>query len=99
MAGKSRCLTYRSISAGTISDRGQNADDAPALAIIFYDENRGVAGRGIAGPWTGTFGWQREVKRIEVPPRTREAIICIGLFGAVGEIAFDDIEFKAAHSP
>jgi protein-L-isoaspartate(D-aspartate) O-methyltransferase len=76
--------------------RGQNADDAPVLSIIFYDENRGVAGRGIAGPWTGTFDWRREVKRIEVPPRTREAIVCIGLFGATGEIAFDDIELKAA---
>ncbi|MGA2059271.1 MAG: protein-L-isoaspartate(D-aspartate) O-methyltransferase [Thermoguttaceae bacterium] len=75
---------------------GQNADDAPTLTIIFYDENRGIAGRGVAGPWTGTFGWRREVKRIEVPPRTREAIVCIGLFGAVGEIAFDDIQLKAA---
>ena len=75
---------------------GQNADDAPALTIIFYDENRGVAGRGIVGPWTGAFDWRREVKRIEIPPRTREAIVCIGLFGAVGEIAFDDIVLKAA---
>ncbi len=75
---------------------GQKAEDTPALTIIFYDENRAIAGRGIAGPWTGTFDWRREIKRIEVPPRTREAIVCIGLFGAVGEIAFDDIELKAA---
>jgi protein-L-isoaspartate(D-aspartate) O-methyltransferase len=76
--------------------RGPNADEVPALTILFYDENRGVAGKGIAGPWLGSFDWQRQVKRIEVPPRTREAIICIGLFGATGEIAFDDIVLRAA---
>jgi protein-L-isoaspartate(D-aspartate) O-methyltransferase len=76
--------------------RGPKAEDVPALAIIFYDENRSAAGRGIVGPWTGTFGWQRETKRIEVPPRAREAVLCIGMFGAVGEISFDDIELKAA---
>jgi protein-L-isoaspartate(D-aspartate) O-methyltransferase len=76
--------------------RGPNADDVPVLSILFYDENRSTAGRGVVGPWTGTFDWRREVKRIEVPPRTREAIVCIGLFGAAGDIAFDDIELKAA---
>jgi protein-L-isoaspartate(D-aspartate) O-methyltransferase len=76
--------------------RGPNADDTPKLAIIFYDENRGQAGLGIVGPWAGTFNWRREEKRIEVPPRAREAIMCIGLLGGVGEVAFDDIQLKAA---
>jgi len=76
--------------------RGQNAEELPALVIMFYDENRAVAGQGVIGPWTGAFDWQRESKPLDVPPRAREAIIRIGLFGAVGEISFDDIELKAA---
>ena len=76
--------------------RGPKADDSPRLAILFYDENRAVVGVGVVGPWLGTFDWRREEKRIEVPPRTREAIVCIGLLGGVGEIAFDDIQLKAA---
>jgi protein-L-isoaspartate(D-aspartate) O-methyltransferase len=66
------------------------------MVIIFYDENRALAGQGIIGPWTGTFGWQREAKRIEVPPRAREAIIRVGMFGAVGEMSIDDVDLKAA---
>ena len=56
----------------------------------------GRAGLAIVGPWVGTFDWRREEQRIEVPARAREAIVCIGLLGAVGEIAFDGIELKAA---
>ena len=76
--------------------RGPKADDSPKLVILFYDENRASAGLGIVGPWAGTFDWRREERRIEVPARTREAIVCIGLLGGVGEVAFDDIELKAA---
>jgi protein-L-isoaspartate(D-aspartate) O-methyltransferase len=76
--------------------RGRNADELPAAIITFYDDNRAIAGQGNAGPWNGTFAWRKEVKRIQVPPRAREAIIRIGLFGATGEMAFDDIELKAA---
>lgn len=75
--------------------RGQKSDEIPTIAILFYDENRAIAGQGILGTWTGTFDWQRETKTIDVPPRTRDAIIRIGLFGAVGEISFDDIQVKA----
>jgi protein-L-isoaspartate(D-aspartate) O-methyltransferase len=75
--------------------RGQNTDHVPALVIMFYDENRALVSQAIAGPWTGTFDWQRETRRLEVPTRAREAIIRIGLFGAVGEISFDEIELKA----
>ena len=32
---------------------------------------------------------------INVPPKAREAMLRIGLFGAVGEISFDEIEVKA----
>ena len=43
-----------------------------------------------------TFSWQLERGQIDVPARAREAIVRIGLFGAVGQISLDAIELKAA---
>lgn len=71
---------------------GQTARQMPLLAISFYDENRGYLGDGVVGPWRGTFDWQTERARIAVPIRAREAIIRIGLLGAVGELSVDDIQ-------
>jgi protein-L-isoaspartate(D-aspartate) O-methyltransferase len=73
---------------------GQTVRQLPLLAITFYDENRSTLGRLAIGPWRGTFAWQPETRQIEVPPRAREAIVQIGLLGAVGEISFDAIELK-----
>jgi hypothetical protein len=47
------------------------------------------------GPWRGTFAWQLESKRINVPLKAREAFLRIGLLGAVGDISFDAVELKA----
>jgi protein-L-isoaspartate(D-aspartate) O-methyltransferase len=75
---------------------GQTPQQAPAIVISFYDENRATVGEASLGPWHGTFDWQRETVRFKVPPKAREAILRIGLLGAVGEISFDQIELKAA---
>jgi protein-L-isoaspartate(D-aspartate) O-methyltransferase len=96
---KVKSLDFSLYVRGKNIRRGQNTKELPSLAIMFYDENRAIAGLEIIGPWTGTFDWQREAKRIDVPPRAREAIVRIGLFGATGEIAFDDISLKAAKEP
>ncbi len=74
---------------------GQNARQLPGIYVIFYDENRAMLGEANLGTWRGTFTWQTETRRANVPPKAREAIIRIGLFGAVGEISFDAIEIKA----
>ena len=68
---------------------------APAIAISFYDENRVTVGEGRLGPWRGTFDWQSETRPLTVPPKAREAVMRIGLLGAVGEISFDEITMKA----
>ncbi len=47
----------------------------PSWRSFFTTKTGASRAEAIAGPWTGTFDWQREVKRIEVPPRTREAIV------------------------
>jgi len=75
---------------------GQSRYQQPLLVITFYDENRGTLGQHVMGPWRGTFSWQHETARCDVPPRAREAIIRIGLHGAVGEISLDAIQIKAA---
>jgi protein-L-isoaspartate(D-aspartate) O-methyltransferase len=73
---------------------GQSPQQLPMLAVSFYDENRAPAGEGTLGPWRGTFSWQRQTAQIDVPLRAREAVVRIGLLGAVGEIALDAIELK-----
>jgi protein-L-isoaspartate(D-aspartate) O-methyltransferase len=74
---------------------GQSPQQVPAIVITFYDENRATVGEAVFGPWLGTFDWQAETKRIAVPPKAREAILRIGLLGAVGEISFDQIDLRA----
>ena len=67
----------------------------PMIVITFYDDNRATVGQGTLGGWRDTFEWQKETKRIDVPPKAREAIIRIGLLGATGELGIDAIELKA----
>jgi len=73
---------------------GQTRQQMPVAAIAFYDENRVPLGQVTLGPWRGSFPWQKDVARLNVPPRAREAIFRIGLLGAVGEISFDGIELR-----
>ena len=73
---------------------GQSAQHLPQIGIVFYDENRNVVGDKFLGPWRGNLPWQLEKKRIEISSRAREAIMRIGLFGAVGEFSIDDVQIK-----
>ncbi len=76
---------------------GQNSKQLPAIVITFYDENRATVGTAILGPWRGTFDWQRERRLYQVPPKAREAILCLGLLGATGEISFDSLAIKTTN--
>jgi protein-L-isoaspartate(D-aspartate) O-methyltransferase len=68
----------------------------PALVILFYDEKREPAGEAVLGPWRWSFDWKKEEARVNVPARAREAILRLGLFGAVGELSADDLRLQAA---
>ncbi len=70
--------------------------ELPVLAILFYDEKRTPAGEATLGPWRGSFDWQPERSRLNVPLHAREAILRIGLFGAVGELSVDSLHLQAA---
>jgi protein-L-isoaspartate(D-aspartate) O-methyltransferase len=76
-------------------EQGQNAQQLPDIAILFYDDHRASIGEVSLGPWQGSFDWKTITKRFDVPPKAREGIIRVGMFGAVGETSFDAIELKA----
>jgi protein-L-isoaspartate(D-aspartate) O-methyltransferase len=73
---------------------GPTPDQLPVMSVTYYDENRGIVGRVYVGPWRGTFGWQQRSEKVKVPASTREAICHIGLFGATGEISYDNVQIK-----
>lgn len=75
---------------------GQNVQQMPMLVITFYDENRAETGHAVVGPWRGTFDWQPQTAMVDVPIRAREAIVRIGMEGAVGEISFDNLAIRRA---
>jgi protein-L-isoaspartate(D-aspartate) O-methyltransferase len=75
---------------------GQWAAQLPLVVITFYDENRAPLGAATVGPWQGTFPWQLKTAIVRVPQDAREAIVRIGLLGAVGELAIDDLTIERA---
>jgi len=78
----------------SVQGSGQ-ADAMPAIAINLYDEQRRDLGVFVIGPFRGTREWKHYSRLVRVPPQSREAIIRIGLFGAVGTADFDAIKVEA----
>jgi protein-L-isoaspartate(D-aspartate) O-methyltransferase len=75
---------------------GQLLTQLPVCALVFYDENQNTIGERGMGLWRGTTDWQLEKTTVKVPVKAVQAIIRIGLFGAVGELAVDDVRVSAA---
>jgi protein-L-isoaspartate(D-aspartate) O-methyltransferase len=71
--------------------QGQNNQQLPVFAVVFYDDKQNIIGERSLGPWQGTFDWQTEHGTLSVPPQAVTGILRVGLFGAVGEVSFDDI--------
>lgn len=74
---------------------GIDADELPAVAIRFFDDQRSLLGTQWLGTFRGTRSWRAESHVFRVPAECREAIVSIGLFGATGEACFDDIRLEA----
>ena len=72
---------------------GERAGEEPSLMIDFLGDSLRHLSRGTFGPWTHTVGsrWTRVVKRIAVPPGTRDAIMSVGLMGAKGILDIDGL--------
>ena len=67
--------------------------DEPGLLLDFLGHELKILRRGVLGPWTKSIGheWTRVVKRISIPPETRDAILSLGLLGATGVLDVDDL--------
>ena len=70
-------------------------DEAAMAAISFYDEQRRELGHAWVGPFQGTRDWHRLTKKLDVPRTATEAILRLGLFGATGRLAFDDVRIES----
>jgi protein-L-isoaspartate(D-aspartate) O-methyltransferase len=75
-------------------EAGTKAHEKPAMVIHFYDSVRREVGVAIVGPWLRKQRWERDGRRIPVPPKTREAIVRVGLHGAVGEMSVDNMKLS-----
>ncbi len=67
--------------------RGQFA----ALAISFYDANRKELSFRHVARFRGESEWAKHSARIPVPAKATAAILRVGLFGATGKLAVDDV--------
>ena len=68
----------------------------PALLIQLYGDELRTLTRTQFGPWTHTIGnrWTRVVKRIPVPPATRDVIMSTGLMGGTGTMDVDGLTIE-----
>lgn len=70
---------------------GASLQQRPGLVIHFYDEQRRPISSDKVGTWPRHSDWERVDNTIEVPARAREAIVQLGLNGAVGKVSLDDL--------
>lgn len=74
---------------------GLARDESPSVTIRYFDELRSLVGTNSLGTFKGSRAWNQETRVFRVPPSSREAIISIGLFGATGRAAFDQVSIEA----
>ena len=70
---------------------GFKSYEKPALTIHFFDSVRRTIAEAHLGPWLRRSDWQRAASSIPVPVKAREAIVRIGLNGAIGRLSVDDV--------
>jgi protein-L-isoaspartate(D-aspartate) O-methyltransferase len=71
-----------------------NWDEQPFIVLQFLDENRNHIGYQWLGPFVGDTPWKSVQREVPIPRECREAIVMIGLFGAVGQASFDGLEIE-----
>ncbi len=94
-----RVVSRLSVSATLRGERiraGFSVDEAPSIAVRFFDENRSRSTEARIGPWGGTFAWKPVEGAVPVPTWAREAILQVGMRGATGRFEADEMAVKAA---
>jgi protein-L-isoaspartate(D-aspartate) O-methyltransferase len=76
-------------------EAGERPEHLPTVAISFYDDQRRDLGTYWTSLYRGTRGWKEDSRTFRVPVQAREAIVRIGLFGAIGKADFDDVTIEA----
>ncbi len=66
------------------------------LVISFFDKDRKPVGEHPVMLWTGSFDWRRQSAHVVVPRRAMGATVAIGVLGATGQLACDQIDVRAA---
>lgn len=69
-------------------------DELPGISIRFFDSQRSMLETQFIGPFRGTRDWKEESRAIRVPKESRFAIVAVGLFGATGEVSFDNVRLE-----
>lgn len=75
---------------------GEDAGTRPMVVVTLYDDQRRELGSWWIGPWAGDHEWHEKKRTFRIPVAAREGIVRIGLFGALGEISFDNVQVRAA---
>ena len=78
---------------------GLSPEEAPGLAIQFFDERRSRSLRTFLGPWLGTSPWKTIEGTLQVPAWAREAIVHIGMLGATGTLDVDAVQLAPLPRP
>ncbi len=76
--------------------RGRSARELPRVEISFFDDKQAPCGSASAGPWYGTIRWIRKRSTIRVPPDAKLAVVAIGMFGATGALAVDNVQLETS---
>jgi protein-L-isoaspartate(D-aspartate) O-methyltransferase len=80
---------------GEVVRPGGKPEQLPKVSVTFYDDRRHTVGEASVGQFVGTFAWKHYEEELQVPLRAREAIIRIGLLGAIGDLSLDDLRLQA----
>ncbi|MBI3466029.1 MAG: protein-L-isoaspartate(D-aspartate) O-methyltransferase, partial [Planctomycetes bacterium] len=70
---------------------GPKAEQLAGISITFFDRNRSFLTTWRTGPFPRTMPWTSKEERVAVPRTARDAVIMIGLNGATGKVALDDV--------
>lgn len=77
---------------------GERMGEDPGMMLNLFDEELIPIAQTNFGPWTsdaiGDDEWVHVARRIAVPPRSRDAILSVGLLGATGVMEIDDMSVE-----
>ncbi len=73
---------------------GQNPGQWPYVVVTFYNDKRAALADETVGPIRGTYPWTTQTRLIPVPIKAKEAIVRIGLLGAVGTLEIDNLHIS-----